>query len=446
MNDEKIWERTCEIIPGGVQTYSKMPSKHAKAYPLWLNRGEGVYVYDTHGKKYIDYPCSLGAILLGHHHPRVTDFVQMQIEEGTIFSLPHRKEGLLAEQLVDLIPSAEQVRFLKTGSEATSAAVKIARACTGRRRILACGFHGWHDWYASSTPHNKGCMDTEVKQFKYNDLEELESLLIPRGRAKESLVAAVIMEPYVYNEPKMGYLEGVKKLCEKYGCLLIFDEVVTGFRTPGASAQKMFNVTPHLSCFGKALGNGFPISFVCGQREFMEVINDGCFVSSTFGGDVLGIAAALAVVETLRVENFIDKITYNGRRFIEEMQKVGIEVNGYPCRTYFNFPSSEHKTLFWQECIKRGVLFGYAQFMTPLHNQNVVTQTTEVARIAMQIVKDHWENPKEVLEGPAATETTRVMAEKKDETDSTDTRTVPAGEDMAERDSGDSEDDLSDDS
>lgn len=435
---EKLWQRTCEVIPGGVQTYSKMPDRHAKGYPFWLNRADGIYVYDTEGRKYLDYPCSLGAILLGHGHWRVTDFVKMQIDDGVLFSLPHRKEGLLAEQLVDLIPCAEQVRFLKTGSEACSAAVKIARSVTGRSRILCCGYHGWHDWYASTTPYNRGCVDYNVKQFPYNDLTALEDMMVPKGRAKESLVAAVIMEPYVYDPPQDGYLEGVKGLCEKYGCLLIFDEMVTGFRTPGGSAQKMFGVTPHLATFGKAMGNGYPIACVCGAKEFMQVINDGCFVSGTFGGELVGIAAALAVVEAIRTEHAIERIWQNGTMFIERMNQY-VETKGYPCRTFFCLPPAQ-KTLFWQQCIQRGLLFGYAQFMTPLHDENVITYTANIVRMAMDYVKEHWDAPEKVLDGPVANS---VIRRNEHAVDGSDTRGLPDGSPLAQQVDGDAEDAVS---
>ena len=398
------WKKTTSVIPDGVQTLSKMPNKHVEGvYPPYIEKGLGPFVW-SEGKRYIDYPCGLGAILLGYAHPRVNEAVRKVLTTGTIFSLPHKMETELAEKIVELIPSAEMVRFLKTGSEATSAAVRIARAYTGKRDIICCGYHGWHDWYNCTTDKNKGCDTYDAcSRLEFNNIAFFEKRM-------NLSIAAVIIEPYVYELPKDNFLQKLKDLCHKNNALLIFDEVVTGFRTKGYSAQKYFGVTPDLTCLGKAMGNGVPISCVCGKKEIMEELEGDCFVSSTFGGDLIGIAAALETIKIVQKEEVIERIWHNGQRFIDGFNKLHsfVKCIGLPPRTFFEFPTLEHKSLFWQECLKRGVLFGYAQFISYAHTPNEIDFTIDVMKHAMDIVKRYWDNPQEVLEGPVAKEAFHV--------------------------------------
>ncbi|KKL47328.1 hypothetical protein LCGC14_2336620, partial [marine sediment metagenome] len=266
---DKRWKQTTKLIPSGVQTLSKMPSKYVKGvYPIYIEGGSGCYVYDKDFKVYTDYPCALGAITLGYNFRPVTEAVKSQLGDGTLFSLPSYKETELAQTLVDIIPSAEQVRFLKTGSEATSAAIKIARSYTGKKTVLYCGYHGWHDCYTVRTQKNKGIpkeMAYLTQPFKYNDIDSLKRLF-----ERFFDVACVIMEPYVFEKPEDGFLEEVRKLTHKNKALLIFDEVVTGFRTPHMSAQKWLQITPDLSTFGKGMANGFPMACVVGKKKYVK--------------------------------------------------------------------------------------------------------------------------------------------------------------------------------
>jgi glutamate-1-semialdehyde aminotransferase len=391
-----------------------MPSKHVDGvYPKYLEYGNGAYVYDVHGNEYIDYPCGLGAVLLGYAHPQVNEAVTKQIFDGVIFSLPHKKETLLAEKICELIPSAEMVRFLKTGSEATSAAIRIARAHTKRQRILCCGYHGWHDWYNWTTPKHKGVLlNQPVQQLEFGNSELWDEYI-------SNDVAAVIVEPYVLEKPN-GFLKDLRKLCDVSGTLLIFDEVVTGFRTKGFSAQKMFGVTPDLTCLGKAMANGFPISAVCGRREIMVELEGDCFVSSTFGGELASIAAALATINVLETEPVIEHIWEYGQQLKENFNRLwteDVECIGYPPRTFFKFPTEAHKSLFWQECLRQGVLFGYAQFINYSHQAAELNKTTQAMRYAADVVKSNWADPAKALDGKPAEETFRLVV--KDGTKST---------------------------
>lgn len=400
------WQKTCKFVPDGVQTLSKMPSKHVEGvYPKYIVRGDGATVWGSDGKEYIDYPCGLGAILLGHNYPATVSAVQEQAVKGFLFSLPNYLETELAEKICDKIPSAEMCRFLKTGSEACSAAVKIARAYTGRNQIICCGYHGWHDWYNYTTTKNKGVPKQSVKQAKYNEIETFKVT---------DKTAAVIMEPYVLEEPEHDFLNQVRKKCRKNGAVLIFDEVVTGFRTLKGSAQSYFDVIPDMTCLGKALGNGLPIGVVCGRKELMKVLEDDCFVSSTFGGELLSIASALATINVIDVMGVIEYIWQKGEilkgAFNDYTQGLdGVECIGLPPRTYFKFPSSAHLGLFWQECIKMGVLFGYAQFVSFSHKQYEIDKTLAAMHKGVKMLKKYWEDPMKFLSGQPPQETFRLI-------------------------------------
>jgi len=415
------WLRTCEIIPDGVQTLSKMPSKFVDGvYPKYITKGDGAYVWGDNDKKYIDYPCGLGAILLGYNNPIVNRAIIDQLAKGILFSLPNYLETELAEKIVDIVPSAEMVRFLKTGSEATSAAVRIARAYTGKEGIICCGYHGWHDWYAFTTSKNKGVPEQYVMQCKYNDIETMIEIFDKQDSSTVG-IAAVIMEPYILEEPKQEYLRKVRKLCNRHGAALIFDEIVTGFRTLEWTAQKYFDVTPDLTCLGKAMANGLPISCICGKKELMKELQGDCFVSSTFGGELLSIAAALATIKIVEEQGVIKQIWIMGSRLTESFKQLvgvmnlndGVSILGYPPRTFFKFKTEAHKSLFWQECLKKGVLFGYAQFINWSHGLGEIDQTVMAMRHALGMVRKYWEHPIDALEGAVAQETFRLLEKEK---------------------------------
>ena len=394
-----------------------MPSKFIEGiYPIYIERGKGCYVVDGDGNQFIDYPLGLGAILLGHYYPDVTAAVIQQLMSGTLFTLPSYKETILAEKLKKLIPCCEMVRFLKTGAEATSAAVKIARSFTDRDHIAFCGYHGWHDWYSVNTPKNKGIPKIYASlthKFEYNNLDSLKDIF------KKYKVAAVIMEPCIFDEPKDGFLKRVIDLAHENEALVIFDEIVTGFRFPGYSCQKFFKVKPDLATFGKAMANGIPFSCVCGRKEIMKELEGDCFVSSTFGGDLLGIVGALATIKVLEAEDVIGHIWFEGLYlqdgYNEIAKSLGIETSciGYSNRTMHLFPTPEHKSLFWQECITRGVFFGYAQFICYSHTQREIDYTLNVVKEALQVVKENWKNPKKALRGRAAEEVFRLVVNKR---------------------------------
>jgi glutamate-1-semialdehyde aminotransferase len=395
-----------------------MPSKYVEGvYPKYIDRGDGAYIYAGE-RGYIDYPLGLGAVLLGHNIKEVNMAVLGQLTRGNIFPLPHPLETVLAEKIRDLIPCAEKVRFLRTGSEACSASVRIARAYTKRQKVICCGYHGWHDWYNQTTTKALGTpKDGLVTQLKYNDYEAFAKHFADN----KNEIACIIMEPYVYDAPKDEFLKRVAKLCRINETLLIFDEVVTGFRTKGYSAQKMFGIKPDLSCFGKAMANGLPISCVCGSAKVMDVLEGDCFVSSTFGGELTAISAALATIKFMEENGVLHHIWSMGdilKNQFNVMAKQygmhGCECIGYPCRTFFKFPSAQMKSLFWQECLRRGVFFGYAQFVSFSHQRDEIDKTIAAMREAFKIVRKYKDNPSDALDGKSAEETLRLVEEKKD--------------------------------
>jgi glutamate-1-semialdehyde aminotransferase len=249
-------------------------------------------------------------VVLGYCDPDVDQAIRAQLEEGITFSLAHPKETELAEKLVEIIPCAEMVRFGKNGSDVTTGAIRLARAYSGRSKVAICGYHGWHDWYIGTTTRKLGVPEV-VRElsvtFPYNNAAALEALL----KAEPESYAAIILEAGGTQVPAAGFLERLRELATHYGVVLIFDEIITGFRLHLAGAQAHYGVTPDLACFGKSMGNGMPISALVGRAEIMRKMED-IFFSTTFGGEVLSISASLATIAKLQRENVVAKLWRRG--------------------------------------------------------------------------------------------------------------------------------------
>ena len=288
-------------IPLGSQTFSKSRTQYPYGIsPYFIERGNGSRVWDVDGNEYIDFINALASITLGHCDPDVTAAVRAQLDEGTIFSLPHPIETVVAEKIAAMVPCADMVRYGKNGSDATSGAIRVARAYTRRDHVAVCGYHGWQDWYIGATTRNLGVPEAVrglTHTFPYNDLPALEALL--NGRKNE--FAAIILEPMNVVEPHPGYLEGVQALAKKHGAVLVFDETITGFRYANGGAQERFGVIPDLATFGKGIANGYPLSVVAGRGDIMRLMEE-IFFSFTFGGETLSLAAASATLDKLKRE------------------------------------------------------------------------------------------------------------------------------------------------
>jgi glutamate-1-semialdehyde aminotransferase/spore coat polysaccharide biosynthesis protein SpsF (cytidylyltransferase family)/predicted dehydrogenase len=411
----KAWlKRAGKVIPGAAQTFSKGANQHVRGVaPVFLAKGKGCQVWDVDGNEYIDYIQGLLPNILGYANEEVNAAVAAQLEEGHSFSLPHPVEVELAECLTRLIPCAEKVRFGKNGSDATSGAVRAARALTGRERIACCGYHGWQDWYIGSTTRNAGvpqAVRALTHPFAYNDLGSLQKLL----HEHQGEFAAVIMEPVNFWPPADGFLEGVKDLAHEHGALLIFDEICVGFHFGLGGAQKKFGVTPDLACFGKAMGNGFPISCVVGRADVMKVFED-IFFSFTFGGEVASMVAAMKVLDVLETTDALRRMDANGRVLQEGLNVLAkqaglqdrIKCIGYPVWSLIRFLDADGKdsflvrSLFMQECVKRGVLLLATHNMTAAHDPLAIEQTLRVyAEVCKTVSKWLSEpRPEEHLEG-----------------------------------------------
>jgi glutamate-1-semialdehyde aminotransferase len=368
--------------------------------PNFLARGNGAYVWDVDGNRYIDDISGLGPCILGHGYEPVNKAVYEQMRLGVSFSLPHPIEVEVAELLRELIPSAQMTRFGKNGSDATAGAVRLARAFTGRDLVFCSGYHGWQDWYIGTTSRNLGVpqavRDLTIP-FPYNDLAVLKELF----NSHRGKVACVIMEPVSFTMPKEGYLHAVQQLCRENGALLIFDEIVTGFRLHMGGAQSLFGVTPDLACFGKAMANGFPLSAVVGREEVMRLM-ETVFFSFTFGGDTGSLAACKATVQEMRRHDVIGHISRIGTKLKEgcnrliESLRLGERVAcvGYPQWTSFSFkdgtgrPCMLIRSLFQQEALRRGILTHGAHLMSFGHNEATVSETLAAYAEALGIVAD----------------------------------------------------------
>jgi len=387
-HSRELLARAERVIPMATQTFSKSRLQFpAGRAPHFLERGAGGRVWDVDGNEYVDLVAGLLPVMLGYRDPDVDAAVRAQLDRGITLSLATRLECELAERLVEVIPCAEMVRFGKNGTDATSAAVRVARAATGRERIVACGYHGWQDWYVGATARSMGvprCVRALTHRVPYNDPRALEDVFA----ARPGEVAALIMEPMHTEAPAPGYLEGAQALCRREGAVLVFDEIITGFRLAAGGAQQLFGLTPDLACFGKALGNGMPVSALVGRAGLMRELEE-VFVSGTFGGEALSLAAAIAVVDKIGREPVIERLWRTGvtlgdaveaRIAAHGLEEV-ISISGKPPLRALSFRAHPHaspeviKTLYVTGMLAEGVL------TLGSHNVMYAHDEADVARV-----------------------------------------------------------------
>ncbi len=393
---EGLWRRAAGLIPCGTQTMAKGPTQFSDGVaPKYLVRGRGARVWDADGNEYLDYNMGIGPIILGYCQPEVDAAIHDQLGDGITFSLMHPLEVHLAELIRECVPNAESVRFSKTGCDATSAAVRLARAFTGREKILCCGYHGWHDWYIGTTPRNAGIPRGTLAltdTFTYNDIDSLREKL-------DNQTACVILEPFAFEAPRDGFLQALRGLCDVHGALLVFDEMWTGFRCALGGAQELYGVNADLALFSKAIANGMPISVICGRREVMAKLEDDVFFFTTFGGEALSLAAAVACINFIREHKVPAYIAEVGARLMHGLNDIlselaldGVSVTGYPFRSIVNFAAAAGeplmmKTLVQQELIKHGILWTGMHNICYAHTAADVDYTLEAYGSALATLK-----------------------------------------------------------
>ncbi|MCU0734070.1 MAG: aminotransferase class III-fold pyridoxal phosphate-dependent enzyme [Methylotetracoccus sp.] len=392
-----LWERARGLIPAGTQTLAKGPTQFSDGIaPKYLQRGAGARVWDVDGNEYLDYQMGVGPLILGYCHPVVDEAIRRQLQDGITFSLMHPLEVELAERLRDCIPNTDAVRFSKTGCDVTSAAVRLARAYTGRERVLCCGYHGWHDWYIAVTERNAGipaAVQELTHSFQYNAIDTVLD-------AVDDGTACVILEPFVFERENGHFLAELREVCDRFGTLLIFDEMWTGFRCALGGAQEFFGVRADLCVFSKAIANGMPLSALTGRREVMALLDRDVFFFTTFGGEALSLAAAVACVDFIREHRVTDRIAERGQQLLDGLQQLiealalpYVSVTGYPCRTILNFSAEAvdpllAKTMVQQELIRRGILWSGTHSLSYSHTEQDVDYTLRAYREALIALKE----------------------------------------------------------
>jgi len=366
------------LIPGGAHTYAKGDDQYPEQAPAFIARGKGCHVWDVDGNEFIEYGMGLRSVTLGHAFEPVVEAAYRQMQLGINFTRPTKIEADLAEATLEVIDGADMVKFAKNGSDVTTAAVKLARAYTGRDLIAICGdqpFFSTDDWFIGTTEMNAGIPQSVTEltlKFRYNHLESLRELFDQHP----DRIACVVMEAEAVVAPAEGYLSQVKDLCEQRGTVLIFDEMITGFRWHLGGAQKFHSIVPHLSTFGKAMSNGFALSALCGKREILRLgglDHDQARVfllSTTHGAEAHALAASLETIRIYRERKVVEFLWRQGQRLrallnqsVAENRLEGFfELMGRPCNLVFatcdqeGHGSQAFRTLFMQELIRRGVI------------------------------------------------------------------------------------------
>lgn len=404
--------RALKSIPLASQTFSKSSMNFVNgANPLFLDKGEGCYVWDIDGNKFIDYVLGLLPIILGYKDSDINNAIKAQLEKGITFSLATNLEAELAEKLIKLIPCAEMVRFGKNGSDVTTAAVRLARAYTNRNVIVTCGYHGWHDWYIGTTSRNLGVPEIVQNlsiKIPYGNIDKSKEIIL-KNKAE---IAAVIVEPSGNRNIDIKFLTMLKDITKKLNIVLVFDEVVTGFRMNIGGAQNEYNILPDLSCFGKAMGNGMPISAIVGKKKIMEFM-EKIFFSGTFGGECLSLAAAIATIDKVQQTKTIEQIHKLGAKLKLEINNILNQknINEYikivgpdwkPSIEISNLKDTPTTSLLRQELANFGILSTNTIGLCLEHcNKNILDMTLDAWNSASKNIETALKskNPKKFLRG-----------------------------------------------
>ncbi len=407
--NQTLYARAKKLIPGGTQLLSKRPELHLPGlWPTYYQKAKGCRVWDLNGKQYTDASyMGIGACILGYADPDVDQAVKNAIEQGTMSTLNCPEEVELAELLCRLHPWAKMARFARTGGEALTVAVRIARAHTGKSNILFCGYHGWHDWYLSANlagnkrlnGHllpglNPAGVSRRLKStavpFYYNDTERFLELIKKHGNQ----LGAVVMEPIRNYEPKKGFLETVRTETTKRGIVLIFDEVSSGWRLAIGGAHLKFKVEPDIAVFAKGMSNGYPMAAIIGRRQVMRAA-ESSFISSTYWTERIGPVAALATIKKLKAQNVPAHLDSIGETVKAGWQKLAlrhglrITVSGMNPLAHFSFDDKDPlvlKTLFTQEMLSQGFLATTALYASLAHRKQDIVNYLHAADQAFAFI------------------------------------------------------------
>ena len=365
----QLYDRAKKVIASGTNTFSRAPGVFPDgAAPKFLEKQYGSHCWDVDGNEYIDMVMGCGPVTIGHNHPYINDAIKQQMDKGTLFSMLNPLEVEVAEKLIDCIPCAEMVKFSKNGSDVCAASIKLARHVTGKEMIFCWGYHGFADWYIATTDRNAGipqAVKDLTKTFEYNDLDGLKKMF----KTYQGKVAAIIMEPVIAEEPKNNFLAEVKQLAHENGALLIFDEMISGFKFSMGGVQDYLGVVPDLATFGKGITNGMPLGVLAGKAEYMSEF-DKVFLSSTYAPEALTLAAASANIDFYKENGVIEKLWEKGEYIKAGFNKVinkyeiskNVSLVGYPVRLMVNTHGNDGihdqtlATLYQQEMFKNGIL------------------------------------------------------------------------------------------
>jgi glutamate-1-semialdehyde 2,1-aminomutase len=421
---EKLYSKAKSIVAGGNMLLSKRPEMFLPdLWPAYFSKTEGCKVWDLEGRVFIDTLMMPGTNTLGYSHPEVDEAVKKTIVDGNMSTLNAPEEVELAERLIDMHSWADMAKFARSGGEANSIAIRIARAASGKDNVAFCGYHGWHDWYLASNLSDKHGLDGHllpglspngvpknlkgsVYPFEYNDFDTLEGIVNSHN------IGVIKMEVFRNKEPENNFLQKIRKLATEKNIVLIFDECTSGFRKSFGGLHKLYGVEPDMAMFAKALGNGYAVTAVIGKKEIMKAA-ESTFISSTFWTERIGSVAALATLRVMEKERSWEKITASGEYITNKWQELAnhfelpITTSGLAALTTFAFKSKNalaYKTLISQEMLKQGYLAATAVYSSTMHTQDIMRGYFEVLKPIFSLIKDCEDggDVMSLLKGPLA--------------------------------------------
>jgi len=382
----RLYKEALDLIPGAILGIRRPYNFVEGEYPIFFETAKGGKVIDIDGNEYLDMLCAYGPIIIGHREEEIDNAVIDQIRnKGFCMSLTQQIQNKLAKKLRELIPCCEKMVFVKTGSDATTIGVRVARGYTKRTKILRCGYHGWHSWCVEDKGGIPEKVYEDVHEFEYNNLDKVTKMMQEYGNKVAAIIITPINHPGAHEleMPKPGFLEGLRELVDKYGSILIYDEIRTGFRVNLGGAQKELGVIPDLGAFGKAMANGYPISFLGGKKEIMDTLIKDVFLSSTFFPNSLPQVAALKTIEIMQRDDVLGNIRKKGEKFTKNIIEI-IEESGVPCTfsggpwmPYITFdPDPNHlyrklREEFYRQLIRRKI------FLQPYHHGYICYRHTD---------------------------------------------------------------------